>query len=313
MGQYILKRLLSMLIALWGITLIAFFLVRIMPVDPVEAYFSANNIPVTEESLALLREERGLNKPIMTQYVSWLGSAMQLDFGTSFLTSNPVMEDLFSRFAVTMQLAAVAFLLIIVVCVPVGILSAMKKDSLFDKGTRLTIFSVASMPSFWLAFVLVYTVALKLDLVPLMGWGTVDTMILPAVVLAIGVIPFYVRLIRTNMIEQLGQPFVTFARARGIPEHVIVRRHIFKGTLVPLITSLAMTAGVLIGGSAIVEIIFTIPGMGRFIVEAITARDYFVLQAFILFVGLFYLIINFIADLLCAWIDPRARLKEDVS
>lgn len=114
-------------------------------------------------------------------------------------------------------------------------------------------------------------------------------MILPALTLAMGVIPYYIRLIRTNMIEQLEQPFVVFARARGIPEHVIVRRHIFKGTLIPLITSLAMTVGVLLGGSAIIEIVFTIPGVGRFIVEAITARDYYVLQAFIFVIGFFIL------------------------
>ncbi|MEK5040473.1 ABC transporter permease [Sporosarcina sp. FSL K6-3457] len=312
MGQYVIKRLFSMLLALWGITIIAFFLVRIMPVDPIEAYYNANNIPVTEETLELLREQHGFHEPLLTQYLHWLGGALQFDFGMSFLTSNPVSEDLLNRFLVTVQLAAVAFLLIIIICVPLGIVSAVKKDSLFDNITRITIFSVASMPSFWLAFVLVYTIALKLDLLPLMGWGSLDTMILPALTLAMGVIPYYIRLIRTNMIEQLEQPFVVFARARGIPEHVIVRRHIFKGTLIPLITSLAMTVGVLLGGSAIIEIVFTIPGVGRFIVEAITARDYYVLQAFIFVIGFFYIVVNFLADMLCAWIDPRARLKEEI-
>ena len=137
-------------------------------------------------------------------------------------------------------------------------------------------------------------------------------MILPALTLAMGVVPYYIRLIRTNMIEQLEQPFVVFARARGIPEYVIIRRHIFKGTLIPLITSLAMTVGMLLGGSAIIEIVFTIPGVGRFIVEAITARDYYVLQAFIFVIGFFYILVNFLADMLCAWIDPRARLKGEI-
>ncbi|MFF5995841.1 nickel ABC transporter permease [Lysinibacillus sp. KU-BSD001] len=313
MGQFLTKRLLSMVLALWGITIIAFFLVRVMPVDPIEAYFQANQLPVTEEAMEQVREEHGLNQPMFTQYVQWLSGAIQFNFGTSFMTNNAVSEELFSRFSVTMQLAVVAFLFILLLCVPIGIISAVKRDSWFDRMTRLTIFSIASMPSFWLAFVLVYTVALKLDLLPLMGWGTVDTMILPALTLALGVVPYYVRMIRTSMIEQMDQPFVTFARARGVPEHIIIRRHIFKGTLTPLITSLAMTIGVLLGGAAIVEIVFTIPGMGRFIVEAIIARDYYVLQAFIFIIGFFYIVINFMADLVCAWIDPRIRIKEDAS
>ena len=312
MGQYVIKRLMSMLLALFGITIIAFFLVRIMPVDPIEAYHNANNIPITKETLQTLREQHGLHKPMLTQYVSWLTGAMQLDFGSSFLTKNPVVDDLLSRFIVTIELSIAAIILIISVAVPFGILSAIKKDSLFDKVTRLTIFSLASMPSFWLAFVLLYTIALKLDLLPLMGWSSFDTMILPAITLAIGVIPYYIRLIRSNMIEQLEQPYVTFARARGVSETVIIRRHIFKGTLIPLITSLAMTIGILLGGSAIVEIVFNIPGVGSFIVEAITARDYYVLQAFIFVIGFFYIVVNSIADMLCAWINPRARLKEEL-
>jgi len=313
MGQFLTKRLLSMVLALWGVTIIAFFLVRIMPGDPIEAYFQANHIPVTEEVIQQLREEQGLNESLLTQYVNWLGNAVQLDFGESFMTNNPVIEELVMRFGVTIQLALVSFVVILIICIPIGILSAVKRDSWFDRLTRLTVFSVASMPSFWLAFVLVYTMALKLDLLPLMGWGTVDMMILPALTLALGVVPYYVRMIRTSMIEQMEQPFVTFARARGIPEHIIVRRHIFKGTLTPLITSLAMTLGVLLGGAAIIEMVFTIPGLGRFIVEAITARDYYVLQAFIFVISFFYIVINFMADLVCAWIDPRIRLKEDAS
>lgn len=310
MSNYILNRIVSMVIGLIGLTLIAFFLIRIMPGDPIEAYYQANNIPVTDEILEQSRVDAGLDKPLLTQYITWLEGVPKFNFGTSFMTGNAVSEELWSHFSVTMQLALVSFLMILIVSIPLGVLSAVKRHTLLDKLMNVFIFSLASMPSFWLGFVLVYTISLKLDLLPLMGWGTPGTIILPAFTLALASIPYYTRMIRLNMIEQMGQPFVTFARARGISESVIIRRHIFKGTLTPFITSLAMTLGVLIGGAAVVEIIFSIPGMGNFIVKAITARDYFVIQGFIMLIGTFYILINFLADLFCALIDPRVQLKE---
>lgn len=313
MANYLMKRFLSMALAMIGLTLIAFFLMRIMPGDPIEAYYQANHIPVTEEMLEQARQEQGLDKPLFTQYITWLGGVMTFDFGTSFMNGKSVSEELLAYFTVTIQLALVAFLFILIICIPIGILSAIKRNSVFDHVTRLTIFSVASMPSFWLGFVLIYVIAFKLDLLPLMGWGTPQTIILPALTLALGNIPFYIRMIRTSMIEQMKQPFVTFARARGISESVIIRKHIFKATLTPFVTSLAMTFGILIGGAAIVEMIFSIPGMGRYIVGAITARDYYVMQGFIMMIGFFFILVNFLADVLCALIDPRIRLKENLS
>ncbi|MEK3726757.1 nickel ABC transporter permease [Lysinibacillus sp. FSL W8-0953] len=312
MAKYFLNRFFSMTIAMIGLTLIAFSLMRIMPGDPIESYYMANHIPVTDEILEQAREEQGLDKPLLTQYVTWLGGVLKFDFGTSYMNGNAVSEELLSYFGVTTQLALVAFLLILVISIPLGIFSAVKKGSTFDNLTRMTIFFIASMPSFWLGFVLIYVVAFKLNLLPLMGWGNLDAIILPALTLALANVPFYIRMIRTNMIEQMDKPFITFARARGISESVIIRKHIFKATLTPFITSLAMTLGVLIGGAAIVEIIFSIPGIGRYIVTAITARDYNVMQGFIMIIGFFYIIINFLADIICAFIDPRIRLKEEL-
>ncbi|MFJ7971109.1 nickel ABC transporter permease [Psychrobacillus sp. NPDC096389] len=313
MTKFFIKRFFSMAIAMVGLTLIAFFLMRIMPGDPIEAYYMANHIPVTEEILEQAREEQGLDKPLYIQYVTWLTGVLKFDFGTSFMNGNAVSEELLSYFSVTIQLALVAFLFILIICIPFGVLSAVKRYSIADNLTRLSIFFVASMPSFWLGFVLIYVISFKLNLLPLMGWGTPDAIILPALTLALANVPFYIRMIRTNMIEQMDKPFVTFARAQGISESVIIRKHIFKATLTPFVTSLAMTLGILIGGAAIVEIIFSIPGMGRFIVSAITARDYHVMQGFIMMIGFFYIVVNFFADIICALIDPRIRLKEEVA
>lgn len=298
-----------MLAALWGVTLVSFFLIRLIPVDPVEAYFAINNLPVTDEAIEKIREEQGLNKPLLFQYGTWLINAVQLDFGQSFLTKQPVAEELLYRFSVTLSLAAAAFFLIVLISGLVGVWSVIKQGSFFDRLTRTAVFAIASMPSFWLGFVFVYVVSLKWGILPLMGWGTLEQAVLPALTLALGFIPYYIRLIRTSMMEEMEKPHVVFARARGVKESVIIRRHVVKGILPALFTSLAMTCGGLLGGAAIIEVVFAIPGVGRYILEAMMARDYFVLQGFIFIIGILYILFNFIADLLCAIVDPRARLK----
>ncbi|XEC94213.1 ABC transporter permease [Paenibacillus tarimensis] len=311
MGGFLLKRVSSMIIAIWGMTLISFLLIRLMPVDPVEAYFAMNQLPVTDAAIEEIRAEQGLDRPLLVQYGTWVKKAVQLDFGQSFLTKKPVSKELFGRFSVTLSLTTAAFVLVVLISGIVGVWSVLKRNRLFDKFTRTAIFAIASMPSFWLAFIFIYIAALKWGMFPLMGWGTLDHMILPAITLALGYIPYYIRLIRTSMLEEMGKPHVVFARARGVKESIIIRKHIIKGTLPPLFTSLAMTYGGLLGGAAIIETVFTIPGIGRYIVNSIAARDYFVLQGFIIITGTLYIFLNFAADVLCAIVDPRARLKGD--
>ena len=311
MGSFLAKRLGSMLLAFFGMTIIAFGLIRVIPVDPVEAYFTMNQIPISEEALASMREEEGYNRPLLVQYSTWLVDAMTLDFGESFVSKKSVTAELLQRFHVTLTLAATAFIMIVTVSFTVGIWSATKRGGFIDWLSRSFIFTLASMPSFWLAFVFVYIVALKWGLLPLMGWGSFAHVILPAGTLALGFIPYYIRLIRSSMLEEVNKPHVVFARARGVKESVIIRRHIVKGILPQLVTSLAMTCGGLLGGAAIIEIVFTISGVGRFVVESMFARDYFVLQGFIVMIGGLYIVFNFVADLLCALVDPRVRLKGD--
>ncbi len=309
MVPFFVQRLASMFLALLGITIIAFGLIRFIPVDPVEAYFTINQIPATEEAMTSMRQEMGLDQPVWTQYFNWLSHALQLDFGTSFVSKKAVTTELFQRFETTILLAATALIIIIVTSFVIGIWSAGKNGGWLDWFTRTTIFTIASMPSFWLAFLFIYTVALKWGVLPLMGWGSFAHVILPSITLALGFIPYYIRLIRSSMREEMKKPHVLFARARGVKETVILRKHIFKGILPQLITSLAMTCGGLLGGAAIIENVFAISGVGHFIVEAMLARDYAVLQAFIVIIGGLYITINFIADILCAVVDPRVRLK----
>ncbi|PZD97194.1 ABC transporter permease [Paenibacillus sambharensis] len=312
MGRFLVRRIGSMVSALWGVSLIAFFLIRVIPGDPVEAYFAINQLPASVEAMNAIREEQGFNKPLLAQYASWILGVLQLDFGKSFSSGLDVARSLADKFQVTVTISAAALIIIMCISVSVGVLSAVKQSSLFDRMTRTTVFMIASMPSFWLAFILVYVVALKWGLLPLLGWGTWQHMILPSLTLALGFCPYYIRLIRAGILEQLQQPHVQYARARGLKESVIVRRYLLKGTLPSFLTSLAMTCGGLLGGAAIIEIVFTIPGIGRHILLAMETRDYTVLQGFILLIGFFYTAINFAADLFCAIIDPRIRLKEGV-
>lgn len=311
MGQFLAKRLSSMLLAFFGMTVIAFGIIRIIPVDPVEAYFIMNQMPISEEALETMREEEGYNRPLLVQYSAWLLDAVTLDFGKSFVSKKPVTEELLPRFHVTLILAACAFITIVTVSFTVGIWSATKRGGFIDWLSRSFIYTLASMPSFWLAFIFVYIVALKWGLLPLMGWGSVAHVILPAGTLALGFIPYYIRLIRSSMLEELNKPHVVFARARGVKESVIIRRHVVKGIIPQLVTSLAITCGGLLGGAAIIEIVFTISGVGRYIVESMLARDYFVIQGFIVLIGGLYIIFNFVADMLCAMVDPRVRVKGD--
>jgi ABC-type dipeptide/oligopeptide/nickel transport system permease component len=309
MVRFLAKRIGSMILALWGVSLLAFFLIRVIPVDPVEAYFAINQLPASKEAMDAIREEQGFNKPLLSQYANWIWHVLQLDLGKSFVSKSDVASALMDKFWITLWIAAAALFFVVCISVSIGVLSAVNRSSLFDRFTRTSIFMIASMPSFWLAFILIYIVALKWGILPLMGWGTWQHMILPSLTLALGISPYYIRLIRASIVEQMQQPHVLYARARGLKESVIIRNYLLKGTLPPLLTSLAMTCGGLLGGAAIVEIVFTIPGVGRYILVAMETRDYVVLQGFILLIGFFYIAINFAADIVCAMIDPRIRLK----
>ncbi|CAM4174579.1 ABC transporter permease [Paenibacillus alkaliterrae] len=309
MSRFLARRIGSMVLALWGVSLLAFFLIRVIPVDPVEAYFAINQLPASKEAMDAIREEQGLNKPLLSQYANWIWHVLQFDFGKSFGSKSDVANDLIKKLWVTLRISAAALFFVVCISVSIGVLSAVKHSSLFDRLTRTTIFMIASMPSFWLAFILIYVVGLKWGILPLMGWGTWQHMILPSLTLALGLCPYYIRLIRTSIVEQMQQPHVLYARARGLKESVIIRNYLLKGTLPPLLTSLAMSCGILLGGAAVVEVVFTIPGVGRYILVAMEARDYVVLQGFILLIGFFYIVINFAADIVCAMIDPRIRLK----
>lgn len=309
MTRFIIKRLLSLIPVLFGISLITFLLLRLAPGDPAESYLHLSQIPPTPEAVAAMRAELGLDRPLTVQYLDWLGKAIRLDFGKSYATQNNVWDEMLYMLPATAELGAVSLLITLAVSIPLGILSALHKDGLADQLCRLIAFVSASIPNFWLGFLLMYFFAMKLDVVPALGRGTWLHYILPAVTLSAGYIATYIRLLRTALLENINQPFVLYARARGLSEKRIIGRHVLKHALLPAVTALGMSVGHLLAGSVIVETVFAWPGLGRFCIFAILNRDYPVVQCFVLVSAVTFVIANLLVDIAYAWLDPRIRWR----
>lgn len=292
------------------VTIVTFLIVRAMPGDAATAYLMAKRVPVTTENLERAMETLGLNEPLYAQYFTWLGQILHLDLGTSYMMKSPVAVELAKAFSYTMRLAGMALLWLVLFCVPMGILSAAKPGGLIDRVTRVTGFLGSSIPSFWLGFLLVQIFAIKLHLLPVSLATGFANLILPSVTIAVGYIPTYTRILRNSILENVKSPYVTYARARGVSEVRIFLTHILKNSMIPLVTSLGMNLGGLLSGSVIVENVFSFPGLGRLIVEAIGGRDYPLIQGYILLLALIFIFTNMLSDIICASLDPRIHLEE---
>ena len=310
MGKKIAKRLIQIIIVLFGISFITFALTYISPGDPVRNMFIATGSIPSEEVLNQVREEMGLNRPFLVQYVSWLTGCLRGDFGTSYSTKKAVIDMLLARLKPTMQLALFSLILMMVISVPAGMISAVKKNKLPDILVRGMTFFGVSIPNFWFGLMLMYVVAYKFKLLPVTSL-TLDfkRMIMPAVTLAFAMSAKYTRQVRTAVLEELDQDYVTGARCRGIKESVILWRHVFPNALLPLITMLGLSLGSLRGATAVVEVIFSYPGLGGLAVDAINAMDYPVIQGYVLWIALIYMVINLIVDISYSYLDPRIREK----
>jgi nickel transport system permease protein len=309
MPRFVLKRLLLLVPILFMVSLVVFIILRLGKGDPAMAYLRLSQIPPTDEALATAREILGLNKPMIVQYVTWLGKALHLDFGLSYVTRRPVLNDILYYLPATLSLAGVSLLLTLLVSVPLGVLAALGRDRLIDHVTRALAFCGVSMPNFWLGFLLVYLFAIVLGWLPPMGRGTPAHMILPAITLSLMSLSINIRLIRASMLENLGSRSVLYARARGLSELRIVGFHVLKNSFIPVVTAIGMHVGELLGGAAVVESVFAWPGVGRYAVSAICNRDYPVMQCFILFMVVIFVICNLLVDICYALLDPRIRVQ----
>lgn len=304
-------RLLQMLVTLIGVSFLTFCLTYLAPGDPVAMLLESADTIVSEEVLEKTRHELGLDQPFLVQYANWIGGVLQGDMGMSYSAKKPVVEKLSEGFVGTLLLAIVTIIFVLIISLPLGIWSAVKQNQLPDYFVRICSFIGVSMPNFWLGLILLYIFGLKLGWFPIASSTvTAKGIILPAITLAIYQSTKYVRQVRTVILDELHQDYVIGARARGLSESAILWKHILPNAILPLITLLGMSIGWLLGGVAVIEIVFSWPGIGNMAVRAIMMRDYPLIEGFVLWIAIAYMLINFLVDLSYSYLDPRIRKGE---
>lgn len=280
------------------------------PGDPVRYILNIDDVSISDEQIEELREELGFTKPLYIQYWNWLLRFFQLDLGHSYMTNQPVIHELVDKFPATLTLTFSSLIVMTVISVPIGTLAAIYKNKWIDHVSRIFALIGASVPSFWLGLLFIQFFSVKLGLFPSMGKGTFLHLILPSVTLGIALSAVYVRLLRSSLLESLGQDFIRSAKARGLSRKRIFLFHAFRSSLMPVITIFGVSLGSLLGGTVIIEVLFAYPGIGKLVVEAIVRRDYPIIQGYILFMGLFVVLINLLVDFSYRYLNPEIRLKE---
>ena len=309
MFKYILKRLLSLIPILIGISFISFALIYFTGGDAVAVRYEAIGGVLSPELINQKREELGLNRLFIIQYLSWLLGVIQGDMGISYVSGKPVFGYIFSKLPNTLLLSISSLLTTLIISLPLGILSAVKKNSVFDNIIKGLSFVGNSLPNFFVALVLSYIFALQLKLLPVISQGTsIKSLILPTLTLALAMSAKYIRQIRALIISELSKPYVTGARARGIKENTIIFFNVLRLTSLTLITLMSLSFGSLLGGSSIVESIFMWDGIGKLAIESINLRDYPVILAYVLWMAFIYVFINLMSDISYYFLDPRLRI-----
>ena len=301
-------RLLQIIIVLFGISFITFGLTYMSPGDPVRNMYSANGVMPTEEMVEQTREEMGLNDPFVVQYGRWLGNCLHGDFGTSYSLNKPVTELLSVRLWPTLKLTLMSMLIMLILSVPLGMISALKKDTWIDYLVRGITFVGCAMPNFWVGLLLMMAFCVYIKIFPVISSaGDFKSLFLPALTLAIAMFSKYTRQVRTAVLDELSQDYVIGAEARGVKRSRIIWCNVFPNSLLPLITMFGLSIGSLLGGTAVVEIIYNWPGMGSMAIKAIACRDYPMVQAYVLMIAIMYMVINIIVDLSYTYLDPRIK------
>jgi peptide/nickel transport system permease protein len=321
---YVLRRLVLTVPLLLGITFVSFVVIHLAPGEPVELQAGDPSIESSAKSKQMLRELYDLDKPIVVQYGKWLYRIVRLDFGRSFAPDGrPVIEKITERLPVTLLLNIIELLIIIAFAIPIGVMSATRQYSLFDKVTTVFVFIGFATPDFWLALLLMMLFGVQLGWLPISGlrsmnweylafwtqqWDFLSHLLLPVVVATFGGLAGLSRYMRQSMLEVIRQDYIQSARAKGLAERVVIRKHALRNAMLPIVTVLALSLPGLIGGSVIVESIFAIPGMGQLMVQAVFARDYPVVMGNLVIVATLTLFANLLADVSYGLVDPRIRL-----
>lgn len=310
MKKYLLKRLLRLIPVFLGVTILAFLLTGLSSVDAVDLKESSSGGVMSEAEKEALREELGLNEPKAVQYLQWLKNALRGDFGESYVSGKPVLVSFCEKLPATIALAALALAMTVCFSFPLGILSAKYQNMWADRSISLFCFAGNSFPGFFTALLLLYFFSLKWNLFPVLSMGKGwKSCVLPAATLAVSMTAKYTRQVRSAVLAELEQEYVAGARARGLSENRILFGNILKSVLLRMVTLLFLSAGSLLGGTAIVETIFMWNGVGKMVVDAVSMHDIPVIQAYLVWMAAIYLLLHLIADLLMGALDPRAKLE----
>jgi peptide/nickel transport system permease protein len=312
--RFVARRLAATVPVLFLVTLGVFLLIHLVPGDPVEAMLGESQDPVAKETL---RHDLGFDQPLYIQYVSWASRALQGDLGRSIRTHQTVVEDVSQRIRPSLELAVFAIVISLLVAIPLGILTATRRNSMLDSfGTTFALFGVC-MPNFVLALLLIFVFGVSLHWLPISSYtdplsdpiSGVKSLTLPAVTLGLALAAVIARTLRSSLIETLSEDYIKTARAKGLDSAAVVIHHALKNALIPVVTVLGLQLGTLIGGAVITEYIFALPGVGRLVVDAVFARDYPLVQGVVLLICVGFILSNLMVDLVYGWLDPRIRLS----
>ncbi|WHY67652.1 MULTISPECIES: nickel ABC transporter permease [Bacillaceae] len=306
MLMFILRRLIQTIPVVIGVTFVVFFIMQLVPGDPAVLLAGEG---ASKETVNAIREQLGLNRPLLVQYFDYLLNVFQGDFGTSLKNSQPVLDEIMVRLPITMELAFFSILITIVLGMAAGIISAVKPYSLTDTSVMLVALLGISLPSFWFGLMMMYFFSVKLQILPVAGWDSILHVILPALTLGAGGAAIVARMTRSSMLEVIRQDYIRTARAKGLREHVIIYKHALRNALIPVITVVGLQFGALLGGTVLVESIFAINGLGRMIVDAIRMRDLPVVQGGVLAASLIFVIVNLFVDVFYRFFNKRIELN----
>ena len=314
MLSYALRRILIVVITLLAASVIVFAVLEIVPGDPARLMLGIN---ATEDAVAALREQMGLDQPLVLRYFEWIGGMLTGDFGRSYTYSVPVIDLIRERLVVSLPLALMALALSTLIAIPVGIFSAARRGTAADTGVMAATQLGIAIPNFWFAILLVYVFAIALRLVPAGGFPGWDAgigkalaaLILPAVALALPQAAILARVTRSALLDVLGEDYIRTARAKGLPAGLVLRRHAMRNALIPVLTILGLQFAFLLAGTIIIENVFYLPGLGRLVFQAITQRDLIVVESVVVLLVATVVIVNFLVDLAYAWADPRLRRR----
>ena len=308
MGNLLLSRLISAALVVVGVVCLVFFLIHLVPGDPVEVMLGESARPADREAL---RAALGLNQPLATQLVHYFSGLLRLDLGESLHSQRPIIDILAERLPATMELAALSLLLAVALALPLGVLAALHKDRGWDVGAMSFSLLGVSIPNFWMGPMLILVFSLWLGWTPVSGRDAAGGFILPTITLGTALAAILARMVRSSLLEVLTEDYIRTARAKGLSMGAVVWRHALRNAWLPVVTLLGLQLGALLGGAVITETVFSWPGIGSLLVESIQKRDYPVVQACVLVISLIYVLVNTLTDLVYAWIDPRIRLGAD--